>query len=228
MATASGYPPYEFVSVENDGKVIGIDVEFAQAIADELGVELEVQDMPFSEVITSLQSGNCDIAIAGTTETEERAKVVDFTNAYVEDKFVLVVMKKDADKYKTLKDFSGKNIAVEMGSAAETVAQEELSDANITSLSLNADTFTELASGKVDAVVNSDVVAQQYAISNSDYTILDVEFASAAKKCQAAVRKGDTGFLDLVNKVIKENQDNGNFDKWIQEYSEQAAKEAAK
>ena len=113
-------------------------------------------------------------------------------------------------------------------SQAETVAQEELSDANITSLSLNADTFTELASGKVDAVVNSDVVAQQYAISNSDYTILDVEFASAAKKCQAAVRKGDTGFLDLVNKVIKENQDNGNFDKWIQEYSEQAAKEAAK
>ena len=123
-------------------------------------------------------------------------------------------------------DLAGKTIAAELGSSTESVAKAELTDSKFTSLSLNADCFTELANGKVDAVVNSKVVAQQYAVANPDFTILDLTFKTPNKNCQGCVAKGDDGFLKYVNDVIAENKDNGNFDKWIQEYSEQSAKEA--
>lgn len=228
LGTASGYPPFEFVSVENKGAVVGIDVELAQAIADELGVDLEVQDMAFSELITSLQAGNCDIVIAGMPETEEKAEVVDFSDVYVNDTQSIIVRKEDADKYKSLDSFEGKTVAVEMGSSSASVAEDELTGAKVNALSLIADCFLELQNGKCDAVVTGTVVGKQYVVSNDSLVELEgIEFANSDKPTQACVAKGESEFLDLVNEVIKENQDNGNFDKWIDQYSEQSAKEAA-
>ena len=227
LGTASGYPPFEFVSVKNNGDVIGIDVELAQAVADKIGVELEVQDMAFSELITSLQSGNCDIVIAGMPETEEKAEVVDFSEVYINDEQSIIVRAEDVDKYKSLDDFSGKTVAVEMGSSSETVANNELKGAKIDSLSLISDCFLELENSKCDAVVTGKVVGKQYVISNNKLVSLDLGFENSDKATQACVAKGESELLKLVNDVIKENQDNGNFDKWIDKYSEQASKEAA-
>lgn len=227
LGTASGYPPFEFVSVENDGKVIGIDVELAQAIADKIGVDLEVQDMPFGELIMALSQGNCDVVIAGLPETPERAEVVDFSEVYVNDEQTIVVRAEDADKYKSLEDFKGKTVDVEMGASSETVARDEMKDANINALSLIADCFTELSQGKCDAVVTGMVVGKQYVVNNDKYAELsEIKFENKDKPTQACIQKGDEGFMELINEVIKENQDNGNFDKWIDEYSEQASKEA--
>lgn len=229
LGTASGYPPFEFVSVENDGAVIGIDIALAQAIADELGVALEVQDMAYSELITALTAGNCDVVIAGMPESAERAEVADFSEVYVDDTVCLVVRAEDADQYTALSDFAGKKIASEMGSTAEAVAMEEIPDAQFDSLSLIADCFLELENGKCDAVVVGLIVAQQYVSANDKLQALEsISFENSSKPNQACVAKGDTELLDIVNKVIKENQDNGNFDKWIQEYSDKAREEAAK
>lgn len=229
LATASGYPPYEFVSVDNNGQVIGIDVALAQAVADKLGVKLQVQDMAFSELITTLQAGNCDLVIAGLPATEERAQAVDFSNVYLNDKQCLIVRKDQASKYSALSNFAGKNVAVEMGSSSETVAKSELTGANITSLSLISDVFLELENGKADAVATGEVVGKQYVLSNSDLTELtNVKFANQDKPASAAVQKGNKELLDLVNEVIKDNQDNGNFSKWVDQYSLQASKEANK
>lgn len=227
LGTASGYPPFEFVSIENNGNVIGIDVELAKAVATKLGVELVVQDMPFGELVTSLSMGNCDIVIAGMPETEERAQVVDFSMVYVNDEQTIIVRAEDAGKYDSLDDFAGKVVDVELGASSETVAKAELTGANINSLSLIADCFTELSQGKCDAVVTGMVVGKQYVVNNDAYAELTgIKFVNKDKPTQACVAKGDAEFLALVNDVIKENQDNGNFDKWIEQYSAQASKEA--
>ena len=226
MGTASGYPPFEFVSVENNGNVIGIDVELAQAVADELGVTLEVHDMPFGELVMALSNGDCDIVIAGMPETEERAEVVNFSNVYVNDEQTIIVRAEDADKYTSLADFEGKTVDVEMGASSETVARDEMTGANVNALSLIADCFLELSQGKCDAVVTGMVVGKQYVINNDAFAELDIDFVNSDKPTQACVAKGDDVFLQLVNDIIKENQDNGNFEKWIDQYSAQASKEA--
>lgn len=229
LATASGYPPFEFVSIENNGDVIGIDVALAQAIADELGVDLVVKDMAFSELIMTLSAGNCDIVIAGLPETPERAEVVDFSMVYVNDEQTIIVRSEDAGKYTSLADFEGKIVDVEMGASSETVAKDELTNAKINSLSLIADCFMELSQGKCDAVVTSMVVGKQYVVNNDSFAEMNaIKFVNKDKPTQACVQKGDAEFLQLVNDVIKKNQDNGNFDKWIEEYSAQASKEAQK
>ena len=227
LGTASGYPPFEFVSMENNGEVIGIDVELAQAIADKLGVELVVQDMPFGELIMNLNSGVCDIVIAGLPETPERAEMADFSMVYVNDEQTIIVRAEDADKYTSLEDFEGKTVDVELGASSEAVARAELPGATVNALSLIADCFTELSQGKCDAVVTGMVVGKQYVVNNSAYAELaDIDFVNKDKPTQACIAKGAPEFLELVNEVIKENQDNGNFDKWIDQYSAQAIKEA--
>ena len=227
LGTASGYPPFEFVSIENNGAVIGIDVELAQAIADKLGVELVVQDMPFGELIMNLNSGVCDIVIAGLPETPERAEMADFSMVYVNDEQTIIVRAEDADKYTSLEDFAGKTVDVELGASSETVAREELTGANVNALTLIADCFMELSQGKCDAVVTGMVVGKQYVVNNDSYAELaDIDFVNKDKPTQACIAKGAPEFLELVNEVIKENQDNGNFEKWIEQYSAQASKEA--
>ncbi|MGN0484600.1 MAG: transporter substrate-binding domain-containing protein [Lachnospiraceae bacterium] len=158
VGTASGYPPYEFVSMENNGEVIGIDVAFAKAIADKLGVKLEVQDMAFGELITALAQGKCDIAIAGMTQTEERAKTIDFSDVYITDEQCMIIRKEDAGQYKTVDDFKGKAVGVEKGSSSEQVVQTEIADAKMNSLSKIADLFLELKNAKIDGIVTSRVV----------------------------------------------------------------------
>lgn len=226
LATASGYPPYEFVSSADNGEVIGIDVALAQKVADKIGVPLKVDDMAFSELITTLQSGNCDIVIAGLTETEERAQAVDFSKVYLNDKQSIIVRAEDAGKYSSLSDFSGKKVAVEMGSSSETVARDEMPGADIVSLSLISDVFLELENGSVDAVVTGEVVGKQYMISNSALTQLDIPFQNSDKPASAAVQKGNTELLDIVNSVIDEVSSDGTMDSWVEEYSQKASENA--
>lgn len=226
LATASGYPPYEFVSAADNGEVVGIDVALAQKVADKIGVSLKVDDMAFSELITTLQSGNCDIVIAGLPETEERAQAVDFSKVYLNDKQCIIVRAEDADKYSTLNDFSGKKVAVEMGSSSETVARDEIQGADIVSLSLISDVFLELENGSVDAVVTGEVVGKQYMISNSALAQLDIPFTNSDKPASAAVRKGDSELLELVNSIIDEVSADGTMDAWVEEYSQKASENA--
>lgn len=228
LGTASGYPPYEFVSMDDGGKVIGIDVEFAQTIADKLGVDLKVVDMPYGELISNLATGKCDIAIAGMPETPEKAESIDFSNVYLNDQQSVIIRSEDVDKYKTLEDLYGKSIGVEKGSSSETVATDEITDAKVVALAKVPDLFLELKNSKIDAIVTAKVVGTQYIIDDSNLTFTDdtVQFVNKDKPCSAGIAKGNEEFVAFVNDVIKENQDNGNFDKWIEEYSKIANAQA--
>lgn len=227
VGTASGYPPYEFVDTSTgDKKVIGVDMELAQKVADKLGVKLEVQDMNFQALLTSLNSGKVDIAIAGINPTDERRKTMDFSDIYLPTEQKVMIRKEDAAKYKTVQDLYGKIIGVQKSTTQEILAQKQIKDANIVGLSLVPEVVLELKHGKVDALVVEGIVGGQYLFFNDDLQFADVKFEDGVKDSAAALKKGNEDVLAAVNEVIKENTDNGNFKKWTDEYSKKAVANA--
>lgn len=229
VGTASGFPPYEFIDTSKSEKTVtGIDMALAQKIADKLGVKLEIQDMNFSAILSSMAANKVDIAISGMTPTAERKKAVDFSGVYLNDHNVMLVRKEDAGKYKTLADFYGKKIAVQKSTQQEKLAKEHIKDGQIVSLDKIGDALMEMQHGKVDGVPAQQVVAQQYLIMNPELADSGVIFEGADSASAVAVPKGNDDLLKIINDVITESNDAGDFQKWAKEYSELAVKNAKK
>ena len=121
MGTSADYPPYEWHLIK-DGKdeIIGFDIDIAQAIADELGVELEVKDMDFDGLIPALTTGKIDIIIAGMNATEERKQSVDFTDVYYTQTDIVVIRKEDADKFTSEDSLKTAKLATQKATVQET------------------------------------------------------------------------------------------------------------
>ena len=229
VGTASGYPPYEFIDTSvGEKKVIGIDMALAQKIADELGVKLEVQDMNFQALLTSLTGGKVDIAIAGINPTEERKKSMDFSADYLPTEQKVIIRKEDGSRYKKLEDLFGKTVGVQKSTTQEALAKEKIKDAKIVSLAHVPVVVLELKQGKVDGLLVEGIVFRHYLVFNDDLMFSEVEFPNSVKSSAAAVQKGNEDVVAVVNKVIKENTDNGNFKKWTDEYSRKAVENADK
>lgn len=223
VGTASGYPPYEFVDTsQGDKKVIGVDMEFAQKVADKLGVKLQVQDMNFQALLTSLMSGKVDLAIAGINPTDERRKTMDFSNNYLPTAQKIMIRKEDAGKLKTIDDFKGLTLGVQKSTTQETVAKAEIPDAKIVALNHVPDVVLEVKNHKVDGLVVEGIVGQQYLDFNDDLTFSDAVFKNGTKNSAVALQKGNEDLLKVINEVIKENTDNGNYEKWVKEYGAKA------
>ena len=229
VGTASGYPPYEFVDTsQGDKKVIGIDMELAQKVADKLGVKLEVQDMNFQALLSSLTGGKVDVAIAGINPTDERRKSMDFSDNYLPTEQKVIIRKADADKYKKVEDLYGKTIGVQKSTTQEALAKKKIKDAKIVGLAHVPEVVLELKQGKVDGLVLEGIVGEQYVIFNDDLMFSEIKFPNAVKNSAAAIQKGNEDVVAVINAVIKENTDNGNFKKWTEEYSKKAVANANK
>lgn len=223
VGTASGYPPYEFVDITSPTQeVTGIDMALAKAVADELGVKLKIQDMTFSALLSSIPANKIDLAIAGICPTDERKKTVDFSDVYIDAEQKILVRKEDTDKLKTLEDFTGKKVGAQKSTTQEALAIAEIKEVTVVSLDKVPDLILELLNGKIDGIVVESVVAQQYILANPTLQFSDAQFTNKLKPTAIAIAKGNEDMVEVLNKVIKENKDNGNFDKWIKEYSEKA------
>lgn len=220
VGTASGYPPYEFVDITSaDQKVIGVDMELAAAIAAELGVELEIQDMTFSSLLTSIPAGNIDMAIAGVSPTDERKETMDFSDSYLFAEQAVIINKADAERFKTFDDLKGASLAAQKATTQEKLIQELLPENPLVSLDHVPECVLELKNGKVEGVVVESIVGQQYLLADDTLQFADATF-DRKKESAIVVDKGNEDLLEILNKVIKENQDAGNFEKWVTEYSE--------
>jgi ABC-type amino acid transport substrate-binding protein len=228
VGTASGFPPYEFLdtSVKDRKKIDGIDMKIAEAVAQKLGVKLEVQDMTFQSLLSSITTGKVDIAISAINPTEERKKTVDFSNNYLEGKQTLLVRKEDAGKYKSLADFEGKKIAVQKSTIQEKLATSQIPNAQIVALAKVPDALLELKQGKVDAVPVQNIVGGQYLVTNDDLAATNIYFDKYSGGSAVAVPKGSDDVIAVINEVIKENQENGNIDKWVDEMTKKAVENA--
>lgn len=227
VGTAAGFPPYEFIDTSKaDKTVVGIDIALAQKVADKLGVKLEVQDMNFSALLSSIAANKIDIAIAAINASDERKKAVDFSKPYMHSPHILLIRKEDAGKYKTLEDFRGKRIGAQKSTLQEKLAREQVPEAKVVALDKVADTLIELETGKIDAVASQGVVAQQYLIMNKDLADSGVKFENVKSSSSVAVPKGNEDLVKIINEVIDENS--GNMEGWIKEYSALAVANAQK
>lgn len=228
VGTAPGYPPYEFIDTSKGEKtIVGIDMELANKLADKLGVKLEVQDMTFQALLSSLTAGKIDIAISGINPTDERRKTMDFSDNYLPTEQKVIIRKEDADKYKQLSDLDGKTIGVQKSTTQETLAQKEIKNAQVVGLTRVPEAILELKHGKVDGVVVEGICGKQYLVYNDDLMFADgIHFQNGIKNSAAALQKGNEDLVKIMNEIIKENTDNGNFAKWEEEYIKKSVENA--
>ncbi len=212
MATNAAFPPYE--STTDDGGYEGIDIEIAQAIADDLGLELVVDDMDFSSVLTSVQNGKSDIAMAGLTVTDERKKNVNFTETYATGVQSIIVP--EGSDIKSADDLDGKKIGVQEGTTGFIYCSDDYGDDNVTAYTNGAMAVEALKSGKVDCVVIDNNPAKQFVANNSGLVLLDTAYVE--EEYAIGVSKDNKELLEKVNASLKKLQDDGTVQKIIDKY----------
>ena len=212
MATNATFPPYEMVA--DDGTFEGIDVDIAGKIAEKLGLELVVDDMDFGSIITSVQTGKEDIALAGLTVTDERKQNVDFTDSYATGVQVVIVPE-DSD-IKTIDDLQGKLIGCQESTTGYTYCTDDYGEDMVTAFPSGANAVQALLTGKIDAVVIDKQPAEAYVAQNEGLKILDTEYV--AENYAIGVSKDNNALRDAVNNALKELIDDGTVQAILDQY----------
>lgn len=211
MATNAEFPPYEY----HDGNdIVGIDVEIAKAIAEEMGAKLEVSDIAFDAIIPAIQSDKADFGAAGMTVTDDRKTQVDFSDTYATA--VQSVIVKDDSAISTIDDLKGKIIGVQEGTTGDIYSSDDFGDSNVQRFPKGADAVQALVSGKVDAVIIDDNPAKVFVSENEGLKLLDSAYAD--EQYAIAVKKGNTELLEGINTAIKDLKDSGKLDEIVSKY----------
>lgn len=228
MGTSADYPPFEFIYLDDDGnqQYAGIDISLAQKIADDMGIDLEVVNMSFDNLMASLQKGDIDVVLAAIEATEERLLVADFSDPYYTTYPPLILVRaEDADKYTSLADFAGKTVGAQSGTTKATTVQEEIPDATPLLLTTVTDLVNNLVYEKCDAILLDYAPAMQYAQTNDDLVVLEAVSLGENEPYCVAVQKGDpSDLLESINKTIAEVLADGTMDSYISEADELSAK----
>lgn len=210
MVTNAEFPPYEYY---DNNKIVGIDVDIARAIADKMGMELDVQDMAFDSLIPAVQSGKADFTAAGMTVNEDRMKNVDFTDTYAEAAQVIIV--KEGSEIKTPDDLMGKKIGVQTGTTGDIYA-DDIEEADVQRFNKGLDAVMALSQGKIDAVIIDREPSKVFVKENAGLTILDEAFTE--EEYAIAIKKGNAELLDKMNSAIKELKESGELKKIVDKY----------
>lgn len=227
VAISPDYAPFEFKTLVN-GKdtIVGADVELAKAIADELGVKLELSSMSFDNVLSSLQTGKADIAISGLSATKERKNAYDFSDPYYETENAILVKTSNLDKFTSISSLSGQKVAVQKGTIEEGLAKDQLKDSKIVSLTAMGEAINELKSGQVQAVDLEKPVAEGYLSQNSDIALAGFALKTSDGDAKAvAMPKGSGEMVKTVNKVIKKLAKDDKYKQYISDAAQLTANE---
>lgn len=224
VGMSADYAPYEFHYIdENDKDVIGgFDVDIANEIADALGVELVIQEMDFDALVAALPAGKIDLVISGMNPTEERAKVVDFSDIYYNSQHGILVRAEDVDKYKTFADLEGVKVGAQLGSTQEQIARNEIPNADLQLLNNVNNLILELKAGKVDAVIMEKPVAEMAVKSNPELAVGTPIYEDKTGGNAVGMAKNNPELLAKINEVIKELNDTGKMDEYIVKANELA------
>ncbi len=223
VGLSADYAPYEFHIIENgQDKIVGFDVNLAEEIAKDLGVELEIKEMEFDSLITALPAGKIDLIISGMNPTPKRAEAVDFSEIYYTSQHGILVRAEDADKYKTFADLNGKKVGAQLGSTQAELAGELIEDADLQLLANVNNLIIELKSGKVDALVMELPVAKLAVQSNPELAVGEEVYEEESGGNAVAVKKGNEDLVKEINNVIDKLINDGSMDKFIQEATELA------
>ncbi|HDW2794131.1 TPA: ABC transporter permease subunit [Staphylococcus aureus] len=216
VGLSADYAPMEFEhTVNGKTEYAGVDIDLAKKIAKDNNLKLKIVNMSFDSLLGALKTGKIDIIISGMTSTPERKKQVDFSDSYMMTKNIMLVKKDKVNEYKDIKDFNNKKVGAQKGTEQEKIAQTEIENASITSLSRLPDVILALKSGKVEGAVVEKPVAEAYLKQNPKLGISNVKFNEEEKDTVIAVPKDSPKLLPQINKTIKEVKDKGLIDKYM-------------
>lgn len=216
VGLSADYAPMEFEhTVNGKTEYAGVDIDLAKKIAKDNNLKLKIVNMSFDSLLGALKTGKIDIIISGMTSTPERKKQVDFSDSYMMTKNIMLVKKDKVNEYKDIKDFNNKKVGAQKGTEQEKIAQTEIENASITSLSRLPDVILALKSGKVEGAVVEKPVAEAYLKQNPKLGISNVKFNEEEKDTVIAVPKDSPKLLSQINKTIKEFKDKGLIDKYM-------------
>lgn len=211
MATNAEFAPWEYY--EGD-KIVGIDPEIAQAIADKLGMTLEIEDMAFDSIIPAVTSGKADFGAAGMTVDEDRMVFVDFTDTYANASQVIIV--KETSEIAGSADLSDKKIGVQLGTTGDLLATDLAGDDNVERYNKGFEAVQALLQDKIDAVVIDSAPANVFVEQSQGLKVCDE--AMSQEEYAIAVAKGNTELLDKINGALKELKEDGTIDAIMNKY----------
>lgn len=210
------YPPFEF---KEGNEYKGIDIDLINAIAENQGFEIELSPMDFGGIIPAMQANQLDVAIAGMSITDERKKVVDFSEPYF-DAGLTVVVKKDNAEIKSVDDLKGKTVAVKKGTTGAKYATDNATKLDITVVQFNDSPamFQEVSNGNADALIE-DYPVISYAIAQQDLGLKIVGDRLNGDQYGIAVLKGENAdLLEKINKGLAELKEDGTYDEIVKTY----------
>ena len=211
MSTNAAFPPYEMVA--DDGSFEGIDVEVAGAIAEKLGLTLEVDDMDFDAALLAVQQNKSDIVMAGVTVTEDRQLVMNFSDSYATGVQVVIV-KEGSDV--TLDNLGEKMIGTQRGTTGNIYTSDDYGDDHVTAYDNGASAVQALLNGQVDCVVIDSAPAEAFVAANAGLTILDTEYVT--ENYAIGVNKDNAALLDAINQALAELTADGTIQAIVDKY----------
>ena len=209
VATSPDFPPFE--SLDGD-RIVGIEVDILEKIAETLGVEIKFEQMDFDSVLPGVQAGKFDVGMSGITVTAEREKNADFTDPYFMAAQAIVVMEDSDITCKA--DLEGKSVSVQTGTTAESYCMENGYD--VQAFQANNDAASALTSGKVDAWVVDNEVAVALAAELDGAVVLDE--AMTSEPYAFAFAKGSDTLVAAFNDALKALIDDGTVEAIFEEY----------
>lgn len=216
VGTEAGFAPYEYMK---GNEVVGIDMDIAKAIADEMGKELEIKNMDFDGALAAVQSGKVDFVAAGVSISPEREEAMDFSNEYVNSTEVIVVNKENpavtpAGEELAGSDLDGKVVAVQQGNIADIWVsnKDNCNPKEVKRYTKFAQAAEDLKNGKIDCIVMDQYPAEELVAANDTLTTLDGTLFE--DKYAIAVKKGNKELLDKINKVIDKLVEEGKIEEF--------------
>ncbi|WP_070121047.1 glutamine ABC transporter substrate-binding protein [Bacillus marinisedimentorum] len=218
VATDNSFVPFEFVD-EEDGELKGFDIDLINAIAEDQGIEVEIEAMEFDGVIAGMQSGRYDIGIAGITITEERKESIEFSDPYY-DAGLMIAVRGDDEEIKSEADLAGKKVGTRSGTTSEDYLKDNHPDAEIQAFPGIVEAYMDLQAGRLDAVLYDAPNVKYYIATEGGGDMKTVGDILQGEQYGIAMPK-DSELVDKINEGLKNVQDNGTYDdiyeKWFDE-----------
>jgi polar amino acid transport system substrate-binding protein len=215
VVTDATFPPMEF---SKDGKRTGFDIELVEALAAQMGRKVEWIDIDFKGLIPALVSRRADMAMSAIYITEERRKVVDFSDPYFAGGLVVLTTK--SGPIKSLKDLDGKKVTVQVGTKSVGFLKDNYPKVERLEVEKNQEMFNLVEIGRADAAVTGKPAAKVFAQVKPALTVLAEQLTT--EEYGIAIRKDAPEIRDAVNVALKQLKANGTYDKLVQKWFESA------
>jgi ABC-type amino acid transport substrate-binding protein len=215
IGTNAEYKPYEYIE---NGEITGFDIEFMEALAKNLGYEIEWKNLSFDGLLPALQTHKIDLVIAGMSPTEERKKAVDFTDIY-HSGGQAVLINKENNEIKSAEDLKGKTIGVQLGSLQEGIASK-IEGTEVKNYNSFTGAVLELNAQKIDAVIVGDIVADNYLENNKNLKKISLseKQQEGTNGIAIALEKDQAELLKSLNEGIEELKENGQYQELLNKY----------